>query len=320
MAKDVKKLFDAFARQLEVTGFLSNLDQLRTEGAVSEEQYAATKEEYERRLETTTEEITQIKSVLKQQMEVKQGGIKARRLELSKLEVKYKVGELSPGKYRVADRKLHFWVDRLEAEAAELNRLISANSATDIGVSPRKPGITASQFPSLSQMATLAKQLKLPSVNRPDLTYLTTTAGIIKKVKLPRFSKLSLIVGILLLISVFLPWIAASETLGTQLDSVPGRAVSDIISWVGIFGGLIIIGTAFLPLPKLRGVLQSLIGLGALAALVYMVIPTEFYGAGAMPLLNEYARTLIVIREGLFLYGIVALMLLVTGAIERKRR
>ncbi|MFC1968662.1 hypothetical protein ACFLVX_04680 [Chloroflexota bacterium] len=141
----------------------------------------------------------------------------------------------------------------------------------------------------------------------------------VRQLRLPGVSKLALVVGVLLLISVFLPWIAASEIMGAGLGSVPGRDVSDIIGLVGIFGALIIIGTAFLPLPKLRGVLQTLIGLVALVALVYIVLPADFYGAEALPLLNEYARPLLVIREGLFLYGIVALMLLVTGAIERRR-
>ena len=126
-----------------------------------------------------------------------------------------------------------------------------------------------------------------------------------------RFNLLELIIGLLLLISVFLTWVAPSAALGPQLGGDSGRDVSDIIGHMGIFGGLIVMGITFLPLSMLRRVLQIIIGLGALGLLGYMVI------SGVLPILNEYTRNLMVIREGFYLYGLVAIALIFIGFLHR---
>ncbi|MFC1962915.1 hypothetical protein ACFLWB_02830 [Chloroflexota bacterium] len=314
MTKETKKLVEAFTTREEISGFMSKLDQLEKDSTITKEQYAATREEYDRRLELNTLEISLIKSALQEQMEARQQDIDICKREYGILEVKHKVDELPLDKYQSYDRKLRDKIDKLEADANALKRLIEANSIADIGVPAEISGITVPQLQSITKIAASAKQIKLPQVRRPELSSLAKVAGPLKKITLPRFSRLALVVGVLLLISVFLPWIAASEAMGAGLGSVPGKDVSDIIGRVGIFGALIIIGTAFLPVPKLRGVLQTLIGLGALLALPYIIL------TGDMPLLNEHFRELIVIRQGLYLYGLVAVTLFITGAIERKRR
>ncbi|MFC1899648.1 zinc-ribbon domain-containing protein [Chloroflexota bacterium] len=132
--------------------------------------------------------------------------------------------------------------------------------------------------------------------------------------KIPRFNLLGVILGLLLLISVFLPWIQPSESWGDGLPSASGQNLNGIIGQVGLTGGLLLIGVAFLPMVRFRKIIHALVGLGALVAIAYLVL------IGAIPVLDEFARSLIVLREGLFLYCVVTLALLVVGFQKRRAR
>ena len=312
MAKEIKRLAGAIAAKAEVESFLSNLKKLRTDGSISEEQFAELKEEYNQRLSAAKSEITEIRNELKYQLEAKQRDQKTYEWELGKLEAKYKVGELPVDKYVSQGKKVRATAQALEAECKELTRLIKANSVAALGATTSEQQVPASKLPPLTKVTELGKQFKPSRGGRQELISPVKTHVTEKKFKLSQFNLVSVVGGVLLLISVFLPWIAASEALGTGLDSDSGRDVSGIIGLVGILGGLIIIGSAFLPMVKLRSILQTIIGIGALLALGYLII------SGALPLLSKYARTLFVIREGFYLYSILAVALIVISSLERR--
>ena len=130
---------------------------------------------------------------------------------------------------------------------------------------------------------------------------------------MPRTKLLAMIGGVLLLISVFLPWVAASELLGKEFGSDSGMKVSGVLGAVGIVCGLVVAGTAFLSSPRTRGTVQIAMGVVALVALTTIVL------IGDLPLLNKYARTVFIIREGLYLYAIAAVVLIFTGIFERRQ-
>jgi MFS family permease len=128
----------------------------------------------------------------------------------------------------------------------------------------------------------------------------------------PRTKIAALIGGALLLISVFLPWMAASEKVGKELGSASGMRISMIIGAAGIIGGLVAIGSAFFPSAKARSAVQIVMAVLALAALPAIVF------MGILPLLSEYARSLFVLKEGLYLYAIAAVLLIIVGSLERR--
>jgi len=312
MAKEIKRLAEAFAVKAEVESFLSNLKKLKTDGSIGEEQFAGLKEEYNQRLSAAKSEITGIRNELKYQLEAKQRDQKAYEWELGKLEAKHKVGELPVDKYVSQGKKVRATAQALEAECRELTRLIKANSVAAVGATTSEQQVSASKLLPLNKVTELGKKIKSSRGGRQELSSPVKTHITEKKFKLSQLNLVSAVGGVLLLISVFLPWIAASEALGTGLDSDSGRDVSGIIGLVGIIGGLIIIGSAFLPMMRLRSILQTIIGIGALLALGYLIV------SGTLPLLSEYARTLFVIREGFYLYSILAVALIVLSFIERR--
>jgi hypothetical protein len=312
MATEVERLIQEFALKDEVENYINNLNKLKEDGSVSEEQFAEMKEEYDQRLSAVKTEITGIKNELKKQLEAKQREKETYEWEIGRLEVKYKVGELPMDKYLNNEKKLRAEAQLLEAECEELNKLIKADSAADIGIMAQKSQAAISKLPSRTKTSGSTSQIKPDREKRRELSTsqnINISGG---RFNLPPVNLLSLVTGLLLLISVFLPWIAASEILGSELGSDSGRQVSGIIGLVGILGGLVIIGTSFLPNIRLRSILHTIIGIVALVALGYLIF------SGTLPILSEYARTLMVIREGFYLYLIFAAALIVISILERR--
>jgi len=348
MDKDTKRLAQFFTTKEEVDGFLSNMEKLKAEGSVTEEQYTKFKQEYQQRLNTIASEIAQVKSNIKKELETVQRDIETYRWELGKVETKYKVGELSLDKYHSAERDLRARLDELETTAAELTRLIEANSSADIGVAVKRPAaaaappaitteplscpkcgarlrptasfcnkcgtpVTYQEVPSSGRSATPTKKGKPSKTKTPRPPFFTTAMPSVQNLLTPRTKLVALSGGVLLLISVFLPWIAPSELMGKGLGSASGIGYSAIIGASGIVCGLVALTTTiFLSVPKARGIMQIVMGSVALVALLAIVL------TGVLPL-NEYTLTLIVIREGLYLYGISALILIIAGPIEMRQ-
>jgi hypothetical protein len=268
--------------------------------------------EYNQRLSAVQSEITGIKSDVKNELEAKQREKEAYEWELGKLETRYKVGEMPMEEYLSADKKLRADARALEAECKELNRIIEASSAAELPVAAGKPQVTAPEPPSPPAETKPAKPTKPVHEKRQEPatpTRINVSGG---KFNLPQVNLPAVAGGVLLMISVFLPWIAASEILGTDLGSDSGREISGLLAAAGIGGGLIVIGASFLPSLKLRWILHAVIGLIALGVLVYCVF------SGLLPIHNEYARTLIVIREGLYLYIILAIAIIIISLLERR--
>ena len=320
MAKETKKFAEAFAVKDEVEGFLANLEKLKADGTITEEQHATLKEEYDTRLNAATSEIARIKSAFKKQLETTQRDTETYKWELGKIEVKFKVGELPLDKYQSSDRKLRAKIEELEAAAGELERLIKANCSADIAAPAKKPGVDIRELPTISKVATRAKaaappkEIKPPKAKAPELPSLIRAAPSAEGLLTPRSKLLAMAGGVLLVISIFLPWVAGSETLGPGFGTDSGISISIILGAAGIVCGLAVVGTAFLLGQRARGTVQIMMGVAALAALAAIVL------LGILPLLSEYARTLMVIREGLYLYVIAAVILIVAGPLERKQR
>ena len=350
MSKETEKLAQSFATKEEVDGFLSNLEQLKAEGSVTEEQYAKFKQDYQQRLDTIASEIAQVKSDIKKELETVQRDIETYRWELGKIETKYKVGELPLDKYQGTERDLRARLEGFETSAAELTRLIEANSSADIGVAVKKPAaaaappavttgplscpkcgaqlrptasfcnkcgtpVTYQDVPSPAGAATPTKKGKPPKTKTPGPPFFTTAMPSAQSLLTPWTKLMALSGGVLLLISIFLPCVAASELLGKELGSASGMGVSAILGASGIVCGLVAVtATIFLAVPKARGIIQIVMGSVAVVALLAIMF------TGILPLHDELYRTLVVIREGFYLYVIAAIVLIAAGLLERRHQ
>ena len=197
MAKDTKTLGEAFAVKDELEGFLANLEKLKADGSITEEQYTTTRKEYYRRLGAATSEIARIKNELKEQLEANQHDLETHRQELASLEVKHKVGELSPEQYQASERKLQAKIDRLERDGEELTRLIQAASIAAIGAPVKKPVVpTAETGVPAKKPAAAAPELPPSAKAAPPVKVAAPGKGI----KLPRGRLLAMIGGAVVVI------------------------------------------------------------------------------------------------------------------------
>jgi len=169
MTKETKRLSEAFAVKEEIEGFLTNLEQLKADGSITEEQYITARKEYYRKLGLATSDIARIKNELKEQLEANQRDVEARRHDLDNLEVRHKVGELSLENYQSSERKLRTEVQKLEQYSEVLTNLIKANSAADIGTPARKPKVLPAEVvvPAKKPAATAQEPLTPPKAAPP---------------------------------------------------------------------------------------------------------------------------------------------------------
>lgn len=135
-SKYAKGLHAAFTTLESNQGYLKNLEKLKAEGSVPNDQYDSMKEEYGRKIPPAESEIKAIKNRLEREMEAlkkEQGVVKK---DLDNLSTRNKVGEIPLEKFRSMDAKLRRRNEQIETEMAEFENLLKANCAADIWQGP----------------------------------------------------------------------------------------------------------------------------------------------------------------------------------------
>jgi hypothetical protein len=318
VTKKTKKLVATLVKRDQVAGFLSNLEKLGADGSVSEGHYALIRREYEQRVEAASSEIERLKGELKRQLEIARRDIQVYEWELGKVELRYKAGELTLEKYRNSERKLRGARDKLEEQCEEYARLIAAGSSADCGEVAVEAVTVAGVSARLSRISASLSEIRLPRVKlprakRPQLPSLSERAAAQGGMLKPRSRLVGLIAGGLLIISLLLPWLAPTEALGSGLSSIPGRYISPVILVGGIACGVIVMVASLFLGSGVRGAVHIAMGLTAPGILLALIV------TGLLPL-TDYVLTLVVVREGLYLYVAASLMLIVTGLVERRQR
>jgi len=300
MAKAASKLLKSFLTKEELERFLANLETLKPEGTITEEQYDFLKEDYNKRLAAASSEIAQQKVELKSQLEDCQRSVATNKLEIERLSLRFKVGELPLEKYQSSDRKLRKRIDKTEAAIAELEKLLGANSSSDIGILPTKSRKTGARGEGFS----------IPEASS-FMTFISSMEELIS----PRTRLLGLVGGLFLFISVFMPW-ASIEAFGFS-STGSGLDLSGHLGAAGIICGLLAIGAAFLAESETKGFTHILVGAIPLIVLLIVSLTTASDSGG----LGEYGwliEGMVKIREGLVFYVIAAIAVISGGVFERR--
>ena len=307
MTNEVQRLIASLTASDQLKGYLSNLQQLKDEGAVTEEQYATAKEDYDGRLASATEEVGMLRSALSAQVQIVRHDLDSLRLELGMLDVRNKAGEINLARFRNEEKKLKTRVDQLEQNEKELENLIAADSAAGLAApeTTAKPS-TATRRKRRVESPTASERAQ-PSIPSTSSSRMPTGGLLSSK---PRIA--ALVVAVVLLISIRLPWLAPSAMLASNTASEAGVTVSFLVGLGGLICGLAGIGIAFIRSGRTRGTLYIVLGVLAAMALVAAV------ALGELPLHSSYFRQLIVVREGLYTYACAALVLMVLGAVQRR--
>lgn len=306
MANEAKRLIAALAAQDQIKGYIANLEKLKEDGSVTEEQYATAGAEYDQRLAAGSSEVQALRTDLGRQLDTTKRDLETYRFELGRVEARYKVGEIPLAKFRGEDKKLRAQIGQLEQSESELADLIAADSAVGLTAPATK---AKSATPSRASRPTPAAVSGMPGRTRPSApSFQMSAAGVLgSKLRIA-----AIVAAVILVVSVRMPWLAASEMLGADLGSEAGVSVSFLAGLGGLILGIGSIVAAFFVSDRTRGILHIVAGVLALAALGAAV------ALGELPLLDTYFRQLVVLREGFYAYIAAAVALTVMGIFERK--
>jgi hypothetical protein len=118
-----------------------------------------------------------------------------------------------------------------------------------------------------------------------------------------------MICGLLLIVSVLLPWLVAVPAIAARFESASasGLQISGVLAAVGIAGGLLAIGLAFLPAKGAKKILTILLGIIVLGVLGLFLVN------GTYPLTSSIQLGIAGIGVGCIVYAIAGLALVITG-------
>ena len=129
----MKRLQEALSAKERAEMLLSNLEKLKTEGTLGDDEYAHLKLEYSSALTQATSQVEQIHRELDAQVVARKREIEVYTQQLKSLETRLKVGELDATQYSRATQKTQRTAAKLEQMVAEMETLRGATSSAELG-------------------------------------------------------------------------------------------------------------------------------------------------------------------------------------------
>lgn len=140
------KLRAAFSLKERAEMFLANLEKLKEEKSVGEAQYRVLKIEYAHMREDAISRINTVKTYVKKELDSQASKVDVFKQELSYLEARFKVGQLSANDYLLKEKGPKRRLTELERRISELQTFLNASSSTDLGVAPAEGGLKVLGF------------------------------------------------------------------------------------------------------------------------------------------------------------------------------
>jgi hypothetical protein len=129
----MRQLQLAYSRKEKVARLMSNLDMLRDQSGVSEEDYSALKDEYESFLGDAEEAIDKLRIETEEQIERHEENLKVLEGDRQRLEVRLKVGEMSQEKFSREVGRVDRQIMNAQNDIARLRKSLEANSSAELG-------------------------------------------------------------------------------------------------------------------------------------------------------------------------------------------
>jgi hypothetical protein len=133
MNREVKILQAAFLKKEENQKYLSNLDTMRSQGRVTDEQCASIKAGYQQAMTDAVTEIANVKRQLKLELQTAEQNLNSLKTEQESLRLRRDIGELSSESYQSFEQKLLRKIGSTQSEIANLQKLIGAKQSIELG-------------------------------------------------------------------------------------------------------------------------------------------------------------------------------------------
>lgn len=134
------KLRAAFAQKERADIFLANLEKLREEKTVGDSQYRVLKIEYTQMREEASSRINTLKTYVKRELEGQVSKLDVLKQELSYLEARFKVGQLSANDYLAKEKTPKRKLTDLEKRISELQTFLNAANTGELGMTTAAEG------------------------------------------------------------------------------------------------------------------------------------------------------------------------------------
>ena len=128
------KLRAAFSKKEKAEMFLANLEDLKEEKNIGDSQYRVLKIEYNQMRDDAISEVNSIKNVIKKELDTRLSKLEALKHELSYLEARFKVGQLSSDTYLAKEKGPKRQATELEKRISELQTFLNATGSTELGI------------------------------------------------------------------------------------------------------------------------------------------------------------------------------------------
>jgi len=309
MGNTKKELQKAFSLKEKNENLLTNLENLKKGGTLSEEQYNSIKIGYVTSLTEAKTAIEQIKLAISQTIMAEEQNAQMLDIELKNISVRFKTGEMKVEESQRSQERIRKKIQQSNDKIADFKRLFNSTNSSEVGgYIDTKPGTSfqsrsSSSGISFPDAGTLIASIKGTSAS--DFTEIRTD---LSEITSPADQLIGPIGGVILFISLFLPW---ASLFGFSISFINTGGLNALI---GVILGLAGIGSAFLARENARGTLQFIVGIVALGWMVISILSmVGQYGSFGLNLVIS------ILGIGFYLFIIGAIILIVGGMIELRK-
>jgi hypothetical protein len=309
MGNEKRELQKAFSVKEKNENLLTNLENLKSGGTLAENQYNAIKTGYTTSLIEAKTAIEQIKTGISQVIMAEEQNAQMLDMELKNISIRFQTGEMKVAESQKSQERIRKKIQQSRDNVTELKRLFNATSSSEVGgYIDTKPGTSFQPRSSSSGISFSGSGSVMSSIqgtSASDFTEFRTDVG---EITGSIDQLIGLIGGIILFISIFLPWVSLFG-FGVSLVSSSG-----VWALFGLILGIAAVAAAFLARENARGTLQLSVGVIAILFIVYNIV-TSFGESSSF--MGKYILQLLGI--GFYLFAIGAVLLIIAGIIELKK-
>jgi hypothetical protein len=328
-----RQLQEALSRKQKAKNLASNLEKLREQKSVDDDQYESLKPRYANAEKEASTAVRALREELKAKLERAERDIEILHQEKENLQIRFQVGQITADAYRRAERKAEAKLEAERASATELEKLAKARGTEDVGgfidvpidssshgLRPHRRDRTSAPSKPSAGRTRLPRSIDVPSF---------ALIGSLDEVAFPRAKLVGAFMAILLFVSVLLTWeitTLAGIGLAYPVSAIPGGGA---IQAIGILAAILSVLASFLQSPRASGWIHLSAGVLVLVVMlpIWFTQPslsaagdfstgysTDYWeGEDVWNGFQEMMTSGTTLREGFFLYILAALGMLVSG-------
>ena len=308
MAREERELQRAFSEKEKYEKLLSNLEALKGKGSLTEDQYNSMKAGYQGSQQQATATVTQLKMKITQDLQSEETNVQRQNMELQNLDARFKVGEIRADDLQKAEQRVRGKVQKSQAVILDLNRLLKAQSSADVGGYVEvKTGARSGGNVSLPGVSVPGIGEAMSGIRGTSVSDFTEIRTDMQEILTPSQELIGPAGGLLLFISLFLPWVSIFGIGGNLF------VISGLYGAICLIAALAGIGSAFFVRENARGTTQLATGVIALAVI--------FFGFFFDPrTITQFGTLMSFLGIGFYLFVVANLALIFGGLMELGKR